>query len=121
MNNFSLIPSVLAQTPQPAAPAGPQGMLGMFVPMAVVFAIFYFLILRPQKKRDQQHQALVTALQKGDEVVTQSGVFGKIAGITDKVITLEIAQNVKIKVLKTTVLQKVDANFLQASTPTTNP
>lgn len=106
-----LIPNVFAQAQ--AQPEPTQGLLGMFVPMAVVFAIFYFLIMRPQRKRDQEHQKAIAQLQKGDEVVTQSGVFGKVAGITDKVVTLEIAPNTKIKVLKQTVLQKVDANFLQ--------
>lgn len=112
MNYFEIIPSAFAQ--QPAAQG--QGMLGMFLPMLVVFAIFYFLIIRPQKKRDKDHQTFVTSLQKGDEVVTQSGLLGKITGVADKVITLEIAQNVKVKVLRGTVVQKVDQN-LSASSP----
>jgi preprotein translocase subunit YajC len=95
MNIFELIPSVYAQQP---APQGSQGMLGMFVPMIVVFVIFYFLIIRPQRKREGDHQKFLSSLQKGDEVVTQS-------------VTLELAQNVKVKVLKQTILQKVDASM----------
>lgn len=111
MNNLYLIPSAMAQSAAPSG--GTQGLLGMFVPMAVVFAIFYFLIIRPQRKRDKDHQGVISKLEKGDEVVTQSGLFGKISGITDKVVTLEISPNVKIKVLKNTVLQKVDSSFMQ--------
>ena len=95
-----------------AAPAqGSQGIMGMFLPMIVVFAIFYFLIIRPQKKRDKDHQSFMSSLQKGDDVVTQSGLLGKVTGIADKVITLEVAPNVKIKVLRATVIQKVDQNL----------
>lgn len=108
MNYLQIIPSAFAQ--QPAA-QGSQGIMGMFVPMIAVFAIFYFIIIRPQKKRDQEHQTFVAALQKGDEVVTQSGLLGKVVGVADKVITLEIAPNVKVKVLKATVLQKIDQNL----------
>jgi preprotein translocase subunit YajC len=102
---------------QAAAAPAQGGIMGMFLPMLVVFAIFYFLIIRPQKKRDKDHQSFVSSLQKGDEVVTQSGLLGKITGVADKVITLEVAQNVKIKVLRGTVVQKVDQN-LSASSPT---
>jgi len=106
MNYFEIIPSAFAQQS-----AGQGSAFSMFIPMLVVFAIFYFMIIRPQKKRDRDHQTFVSSLQKGDEVVTQSGLLGKITGVADKVITLEVAQNVKIKVLKGTVLQKVDQNL----------
>ncbi len=108
MNYLEIIPSALAQQP---ATQSQGSAFGMFIPMLVVFAIFYFLIIRPQKKRDKDHQSFVASLQKGDEVVTQSGLLGKITGVADKVITLEVAQNVKIKVLRGTVLQKVDQNL----------
>lgn len=106
---------------QAAAPAqGSQGIMGMFVPMLVVFGIFYFMIIRPQKKREKDHQGFLTSLQKGDEVLTQSGLLGKVAGIADKVITLEIAPNVKVKVLKGSVAQKVDQNLSNATTTAVN-
>lgn len=101
---------------QAAAPAqGSQGILGMFLPMAVVFAIFYFLIIRPQKSREKTHQTFISSLEKGDEVVTQSGLLGKITGVSEKIITLEVAQNVKVKVLRGTVLQKVDQNLTSSA------
>lgn len=112
MNYLEIIPSALAQQPAAAEGSSP---FSMFLPMLVVFAIFYFLIIRPQKSRDKQHQSFVASLQKGDEVVTQSGLLGKITGVADKVITLEVAQNVKIKVLRGTVLQKVDENLSSPS------
>lgn len=89
--------SAVAQTA--AAPAQPGG-LEMFLPFIVIFGIFYFLIIRPQSKRQKQHQTYLSALKRGDEVVTTSGILGVIEGITDTHITLEIANNVKIKILK---------------------
>jgi preprotein translocase subunit YajC len=90
----------------------PNAIMSM-VPFVVIFAIMYFVLIRPQRKQQQEqqkkHDLFLTELQKGDEVVTQSGLIGKVAGVSDKIITLEVAQNVKIKVLKQTVLQKVDA------------
>lgn len=112
MNYLEIIPSAFAQ--QSAAAEG-SSVFSMFLPMLVVFAIFYFLIIRPQKSRDKAHQNFVASLQKGDEVVTQSGLLGKITGVADKVITLEVAPSVKIKVLKGTVLQKVDQNLASPS------
>ncbi|MCO5143982.1 MAG: preprotein translocase subunit YajC [Oligoflexia bacterium] len=88
-------------TAQQAAGAAPQpSTLGMLLPFALMFAVFYFLMIRPQQKKMKAHESMVSELQKGEEVITQSGIFGKIHGIADKFITLEVDQNVKIKVLK---------------------
>jgi preprotein translocase subunit YajC len=83
-----------------AAGGGGASMILIFVAM---FAIMYFMIIRPQQKQAKQHSSMLAALKKGDEVVTQGGVIGRIAVITDKVITLEIASGVKIRVLKGSV------------------
>ncbi len=93
---------------QQAAPAAQGGIMSTVVLFGGMFFIMYFLMIRPQKKREQEHQKFVESIQKGDEVVTQSGLLGKVVGVADKVITLEVAPNVKIKVLKPTVVQKVD-------------
>lgn len=105
MNYLEIIPSAMAQ--QQAA-QGSQGIMSTVVLFGGMFFIMYFLMIRPQKKREQEHQKFVESIQKGDEVVTQSGLLGKVVGVADKVITLEVAPNVKIKVLKPTVVQKVD-------------
>ena len=83
-----------------AAGGGGASMIVIFVAM---FAIMYFMIIRPQQKQAKQHTTMLAALKKGDEVITQGGMIGKIVVITDKVITLEIASGVKIRVLKGSV------------------
>lgn len=89
------------------APAGgaaaPQGGMAAFmniVPLVFMFAIFYFLLIRPQQKKAKEHRAMLEALKVGDSVKTAAGIHGKVAAIEDQVITLEIATGVKIKVDK---------------------
>jgi preprotein translocase subunit YajC len=77
--------------------------LGMILPFALMFAVFYFLMIRPQQKKAKDHESLIGSLQKGEEVITQAGIFGKIHGIADKFITLEVDNNVRIKVLKSQI------------------
>ncbi len=72
----------------------------MFLPMILVFVIFYFLLIRPQSKQRKQHQELLNTLKKGDEVVTSAGIHGKVHGVADNVVTLEIADNVRVKMDK---------------------
>lgn len=93
-----------AQTQTPSSGAdkqqGPLGSLGMFLPMILVFVIFYFLMIRPQQKQRKKQQEMVNNLKKGDEVVTSAGIHARVHGITDNVVTLEIADNVRIKMDK---------------------
>lgn len=87
-----------------AAPAGPQAdPFGFLLPMVVIFGAFYFLLIRPQQKRQKQHGAMVAALAKGDEVATSGGILGKVTEVSDHYATLKIADNVDIKVQKTTI------------------
>jgi preprotein translocase subunit YajC len=87
-----------------AAPAGPQAdPFGFLLPMVVIFGAFYFLLIRPQQKRQKQHGAMVAALAKGDEVATSGGILGKVTAVSDHYATLKIADNVDIKVQKTTI------------------
>lgn len=100
MNSSEIfISTVQAQesSPAPVKPAASGGGFQMFLPMILVFVIFYFLMIRPQSKQRKQHQLLIQNLKKGDEVVTTAGIYGKVAGIADSIITLEIADNVRIK------------------------
>jgi preprotein translocase subunit YajC len=73
---------------QAAPEASPFSML---VPMAAIFAIFYFLLIRPQQKRQRDQEGMIKAIEKGDSVVTNGGLHGKVVGVTDDVLTLEIA------------------------------
>ena len=79
---------------------------GGLIMLILMFAIFYFLLIRPQQKRAKQHKALLEALKVGDPVVTAGGIHGKVAALTDDVITLEIATGVKIRVNRASVVGK---------------
>jgi preprotein translocase subunit YajC len=82
-----------------AAAQQPNPIMSM-VPLVAIFIIFYFLMIRPQKKKLEAEREQVANLEKGVEVYTKSGIIGKIHGISDKVMTLEVEGGVKIKVLK---------------------
>ncbi len=73
------------------------GLLGL-VPIILIFVLFYFLLIRPQQKRQKQHKEMVESLKKGDEVVTAGGTLGKITDVGDNFITLEIANGISVKV-----------------------
>jgi preprotein translocase subunit YajC len=92
--------TVHAQAPAPAAAQNP---LMQFLPLVVVFIIFYFLMIRPQKKKFEQEQALLEKLSKGDEIYTKSGIIGTVYGLTDTVVTVEVSEGVKFKVLKSQI------------------
>ncbi|MBI4366884.1 MAG: preprotein translocase subunit YajC [Deltaproteobacteria bacterium] len=81
----------------------------MFAPMALVFVVFYFLLIRPQQKQQKKLLAQVNAMRKGDQVVTRSGIHGKVAQLQDGTILLEIANNVQIKLNKDQVAAVVSA------------
>ena len=92
-----------------AAPATGPGGIGAFLPLILIFAVFYFLLIRPQQKKAKEHQIFLGNLKKDDQVVTSGGVHGKITGLTDKVVTLEIADNVRIKVSRQYIAGSVAA------------
>jgi preprotein translocase subunit YajC len=85
---------------------GGMGNLGIIFPILII-AIFYFLIIRPQQAKAKQHKTFMANLKKGDTVVTSGGLYGKITGITDDAITMEIAEKVRIKVAKSAVVDYV--------------
>ncbi len=70
------------------------------IPLVFMFAIFYFLLIRPQQKKAKEHKALLEAMKKGDNVITAGGVHGKVAAVENDLVTLEIANNVNIKITK---------------------
>lgn len=83
-----------------AQDAAPQSGLLSFLPLIVIFVVFYFLLIRPQTKRAKEHRQLVEKLAVGDEVVTNGGLLGKITNVGDSFVTVELADNVKIKLQK---------------------
>lgn len=87
------------------APSGGGGMgsLTSFLPLILMFVVFYFLLIWPQQKKAKAHRQLLSNLQKGDNVVTSSGIYGQITGITDTTVTLEIAEKVRIKISRSAV------------------
>jgi len=85
------------------AEAPKQSTLGMFLPFIIMLAVMYFIMIRPQQKKMKEHQGMLSALKDGDEVITSSGIIGTIQGMSEKVVTLEVAKNVQMKVLKSQV------------------
>jgi len=94
-----LISEAWAQSPA----GGTGGGIESFLLIGAMFAVLYFLMIRPQMKRAKEHKGMVDALQKGDEVITAGGVLGRINKVTDAYISLEIANNVEIQVQKAAV------------------
>lgn len=86
-----------------AASTGPFGDITSFVPMIVIFVLFYFMLIRPQQKKAKELKAMLDAIQKGDEAVTAGGVVGKVSKVSDAYVTLEIAPNTEIVVQKSAV------------------
>ncbi|SDY82261.1 protein translocase subunit yajC [Jannaschia faecimaris] len=85
---------------------GVAGTFGSFVPLIAIFAIMYFLLIRPQQKKMKEHKALIAGLRRGDQVVTQGGVIGKVVKIKDDAeVEVEIAEGVKVRVVRATITQ----------------
>ena len=80
--------------------------LGGFVPIILIFGIMYFLMIRPQQKKAKEHRGMVEALRKGDQIVTQGGIIGKVVKVKeDGEVEVEIAKEVKVRILKHTITQ----------------
>ncbi len=106
-------PFVLAQAAPAAAPAQGNPIL-TFLPIIVLFGVFYFLMIRPQMKRQKELRTMLSALAKGDEVVTNGGIAGRIDEVGDAFITVEIAANVLVKVQKGSVSQVLPKGSLKS-------
>jgi preprotein translocase subunit YajC len=93
----------IAYAAGPAAGTGAVGGFASFIPLILIFVVFYFLLIRPQQKQAKQHQAFLADLKKGQKVVTKGGIHGVITGLTDTVVTLEVAKDVAIKVSRDSI------------------
>ncbi len=97
-----------------AAPAPAAGGLEAFLPLILIFVVFYFLLIRPQQKKMKQHREMLTQLRRGDRVVTGGGIIGQITKLLDdNEVQIEIADNVRVRVLRATI-----ADVLQKTQPT---
>lgn len=86
-----------AMGPQPGGGGGSSSFMS-FLPIILIFVIFYFLLIRPQQKRAKDHRTLLSNLKVGDQVLTNGGIYGRITGVRDDVLTVEISEKVRVKV-----------------------
>ena len=93
-----------------AAAAGGPGILGQLLPFLLIFAVFYFLLIRPQQKRAKEHKNLVESLKRGDQVITSGGIKGKVSKATDgaETISVEIAKGVEVEIIRGMVAEVRD-------------
>jgi len=91
-----------------AAPSGGAAFFVQIIPLVLVFIIFYFLMIRPQQKRMKDHQAQIASVKKNDRVVTGGGLIGKVTKVSDDEVEVELAQGVRVQVVKSTLSQVVD-------------
>ena len=102
----SLVLLALAQAPAPAPVPSVGEQLAQMLPMFVlIVVIFYFVIYRPQKQQREKHQALISQLKKGDKVVTSGGIWGTVTNVGKETVTLQVAENAKIKVARDHILR----------------
>ena len=106
--DFLISPAYAQEAPQSDA-------FSFFLPMIVIFVAFYFLLIRPQQKRQKAHTELVKGLSTGDEVLTAGGILGKVTAVTEHYATVQIADDVEIKVQKSTVSAVVPKGTFDAA------
>ncbi len=92
-----------AQASGAAGPDGAAGFLVSIFPLVLIFIIFYFLLIRPQQRRMKQHQAMVAAVKKNDVAITGGGIIGKVTKVDENEVELEVAPNVRVRVVKGTL------------------
>lgn len=88
---------------------GGMGSTSSIILMLAMFAVFYFLLIRPQQKKAKEHQKMLEAIKKGDEIATNGGLIGRVTAVSDKTVTLEISEKVRVRVLRTQVAGPLSA------------
>ncbi|MEW6506894.1 MAG: preprotein translocase subunit YajC [Bacteroidota bacterium] len=88
---------LLAMAPPPDGSGGGGGLISTLIMFGAIFAIFYFMIIRPQQKRAKEREKLLSAIQKGDKVILTSGLYGTVAGLEEKTCLIDVGNNVKMK------------------------
>ena len=96
------------------APGQPSALM-QFLPLVLIFVVFYFLLIRPQTKRAKEHRAMVAALETGAEVVTAGGILGKVVELGEQFVVVEIADGVKVKVQRHTITQVLPKGSIKSA------
>jgi len=99
------ISQAFAQTAPAAASSSTESTLFSLLPLVLMFVVLYFIMIRPQMKRQKEHKAMIEAIAKGDEVVTAGGLLGKVNKLGESFIGLEVAGNVEVQVQRTAITQ----------------
>ena len=94
-----------AQTAPAAAPGGTESTLFSLLPLVLMFVVLYFIMIRPQMKKQKEHKAMIDALAKGDDVVVAGGVLGRVSKVGETYVHVEVANGVELQVQRTAVLQ----------------
>jgi preprotein translocase subunit YajC len=127
LNQLQLLLATIAQQAAPAAgsdsgaaapPAGGcagGGMNSQLLVMGLMFVVFYFLLIRPQQKKAKEHAKMIDALKKGDQVVTRGGIVGKVSGVQDNILVIEVQEKVRVRVLKSYVESKLQEGSATAA------
>jgi preprotein translocase subunit YajC len=108
-------PILMSMVQVPAGQNGTAQLLMGILPWLLIFVIFYVLMIRPQQRRVKDHQAAIAAVKKGDEIVTGGGIRGRVTKVSDDEAEVEIAQGVKIRVVKSTISQVIGPNAKPAN------
>ena len=98
--------SLAQAAPAGGPPGGPLGQLGSFLPILLIFGVLFLLVIRPQQKKAKQLQEMLKELKAGDVIVTQGGIIGKITGLKDIEVTVEVQQGVRLKLLRSAITNK---------------
>ena len=106
---------MMMQAAPAGQPSGTTAALIQFFPFIAIFVIFYFLMIRPQQRRVKEHQSAIAAIKKGDDVITGGGIRGRVTKVSDDEAEIEIAQGVKVRVVKSTITAVVTANSKPAN------
>ncbi len=101
-----MIDTALAQA---GAGGGPPALVS-FLPLILVFGVFYFLLIRPQQQKAKEHQAVLDALKRNDEIVTGGGLYGKVVAISEDIVTVEVAPKIQVRVSRPTISHVVTAD-----------
>ena len=105
-----LISNAFAQT---AAAGSPESSLLSFLPLVAMFVVLYFIMIRPQMKRQKEHKAMIEALAKGDEVVTAGGLLGKVSKLGDSTLSVELTAGVEVQMQRSAVVQVLPKGTLK--------
>ena len=106
---MNLLPLIIAQADAPASPAPASGSPLQFpIMMAILFAIMYFMMIRPQRRRDKERKAMIANVKTGDRVLLTSGILGRVRNVNDTSLIIQIAENTKIEVVKAAISQVLE-------------